>query len=183
MLSFKLETENETRNPILKNVCDHWGLFLFPRSLAHQDLLLLTLSGTRPGSQLAVLDFLHSGLFADLCTLFCAREVALWWTLPNLHPKTWLAAGSFPFSRSRGQLDTSLLLPDYGRWFAQRVTKSCRAMLPRVYSLLGQLLIIVHDRSDSLSLPRSFFQLGSLLLVLRAWPARVLVLGSHAQLH
>lgn len=121
-------------------------------------------------------------IFADLCSLFCTREVALWWTLPNLHPKTWLAAGSFPFSQSLGQLDTSLLLLDCGRWFAQRVTKSCRLVLPRACSLLGKLLIIVHDRSDSPSLPRSFFQLGSLLPVLRAWPVRVLVVDSHAQL-
>lgn len=74
MLSFKLlvGTENETRSPILKKICDHRGLFLFLRSLAHQDLLLLTLSGIRPGSQLAVLDFLHPGLFADLCrSLLC----------------------------------------------------------------------------------------------------------------
>lgn len=59
MLSFKLlvGTENETRSPILKKICDHRGLFLFLRSLAHQDLLLLTLSGIRPGSQLAVWTF------------------------------------------------------------------------------------------------------------------------------
>ena len=80
MLSFKLLVgkENETRSPILKKICDHRGLFLFLRSLAHQDLLLLTLSGIRPGSQLAVLDFLHPGLFADLCrslqSVLCTRS-------------------------------------------------------------------------------------------------------------
>ena len=100
------------------------------------------------------------------CQHFSPSVLCMWSSISsttldalNLHPKTWLAAGPQDISHFHevsGTCDASLL-PDCGRWFAQWVTKSYGAMLPRVCSLLSQLLAIVHDRSDSLSLPRSFF--------------------------